>query len=65
MALTVKDIFKSLQKVTHPESKLDIVSLGMVQEVKVTDNRVSFTLVFKKNSDPTINQIRQSCVKQL
>ncbi|HOG19258.1 MAG TPA: Mrp/NBP35 family ATP-binding protein [Salinivirgaceae bacterium] len=65
MALTVKDIFKSLQKVTHPENKSDIVSLGMVQEVKVTGTKVSFTLVFKKNSDPTINQIRQSCVKQL
>jgi ATP-binding protein involved in chromosome partitioning len=65
MALTVKDIFKSLQKVIHPESKTDIVALGMVQEIKVSDNKAFFTLVFKKNSDPAINQIRQACVHQL
>jgi ATP-binding protein involved in chromosome partitioning len=65
MALTVKDIFKSLQKVVHPESKTDVVTLGMVQEVKIVGNKVSFTLVFKKNSDPSINQIRQACVHQL
>lgn len=65
MTITVKAIFKSLQEVKHPENKSDIVALGMVQEIKVEKQKVSFTLIFKTNSDPTINQIRQACVKQL
>ncbi|MDD2562803.1 MAG: Mrp/NBP35 family ATP-binding protein [Salinivirgaceae bacterium] len=63
--MNIKEIFKSLQKVNHPESKSDIVTLGMVQEIKIEGNKVSFTLIFKTNSDPSINQIRQACVQQL
>lgn len=65
MSLTIKDIYKSLQKINHPETNIDLLSAGMVQDVKISSNKVSFTLIFKKNSDPTINQIRQMCIDQL
>ncbi|MCQ2142661.1 MAG: Mrp/NBP35 family ATP-binding protein [Bacteroidales bacterium] len=48
-----KDILEALREVTHPAKKdRDIVSLGMVENVEVSDGAVSVTLAFSKHRDP-------------
>ena len=64
MQITTKDIFRHLQKVIHPELKKDIVTLGIVQDVRITDNHLTFTLSFNKASDLS-EQIKQECLNIL
>jgi len=48
-----EDILKILSEVTHPaKGDKDIVSLGMVHEVELEENRVVVVLAFSKRRDP-------------
>ena len=65
MEITVKEIFRSLQKIAHPVEGSDIVSLGYVQQIKINGNEVNFTLTFKTDRDPHIREIHYRCIEQL
>ncbi len=65
MTYTTKQIFTALRNVMHPKENKDIISLGMVQELEIEDNKVGFTLVFPIDTDPNIEPIRKACVKAL
>ncbi len=39
-----EDVIRSLRQVIDPDLKIDIVSLGMIKDLKVEDGRVKFTL---------------------
>jgi ATP-binding protein involved in chromosome partitioning len=58
-------ILKSLSKVIHPEKKVDIVSLGMISEVKTDSNGISLKLTPEKSNDPFISSIRSTIVRNL
>ena len=62
MNFTADQVFQALKTVIHPEKEKDIVSLGMVQDLKVEGKKVSFNLVLKKSNDPFANSIRKACV---
>jgi ATP-binding protein involved in chromosome partitioning len=51
--------------VKHPESGKDIVSLGMVEDLVVEDNKVSFNLVIKNSKDPFAKSLAKSCERTL
>lgn len=63
MSYTVENITEILKQVKHPESDQDIVSLGMVENLRVADEKVFFNLIFKKTNDPFISSIKKACVK--
>lgn len=63
MSYTSQQVFESLRQVTHPELKKDIISLGMVQELVIDGNKISFTLVFNKQTTTNIPLLKQACVK--
>src|SRR5215204_3060638 len=42
--VTVEQVMSSLRKVVDPELHKDIVSMGMVKDLAITDGKVSFTL---------------------
>jgi len=44
MPITEQDILKALSKVQDPELKKDLVSLGMVKDIKIDGDKVSFAL---------------------
>lgn len=51
--MTEHDIYTLLREVHHPARQdRDIVDLGMVSDVQVTDRKVSVTLAFTKKRDP-------------
>src|ERR1035437_6419688 len=58
-------ILKALSRVIHPETKKDIVSMGMITELESNENGISLTLVPEKSNDPFINSIRSTIVRTL
>lgn len=52
---------KLLAMVKYPGTTKDIVSLDMVQNMKIEGDKVSFRLVFQKSNDPFVNTIKKKC----
>ena len=42
--VTVDQVLSSLKKVVDPELHKDIVSMGMIKDLSITDSKVAFTL---------------------
>lgn len=62
--MDIKLIEEALKKVIHPEKGSDIVSLGMVEEIKFEEGRLKFKLV-SPSPDPLISTIKKECEKVL
>jgi len=50
-----------LRNVLNPESEKDIISLGMVQELRIDKGKISFSLIFPKSRNPFANAVKKSC----
>lgn len=61
MSLNTETVSKVLAQVVHPESSQDIVSLGMVENIRVEDDNIKFSLVFRKRRDPFASSIKRAC----
>lgn len=60
-----KDVTDSLRTVNYPGSNEDVVSLDMVQEIRIAGRHISFSLVFQKSNDPNIEQLVIDCEKAI
>lgn len=58
---TKEDILKALSNVEDPDLKKDIVTLGMVENLVVTDNAVSFDLVLTTPACPLKDMLVNAC----
>jgi ATP-binding protein involved in chromosome partitioning len=65
MAIQPKEINDALRHVNMPGSEQNIVELDMVQEIRITGKKVSFTLVFQKSNDPNIPIVKSLCVQTI
>ena len=65
MTYTNQQILEILRKVKHPEKQQDIVSLGMVDDIKIEGKKISFTLYFKKPNDPFTSSLKKACVQAI
>jgi len=65
MSYSKKQILDVLRNVKHPETAQDIVSMGMVDDVWIEENKAGFTLSFKKPTDPFINSMQKVCLQVL
>lgn len=61
MSFSQTDILKALSTVEDPDLKRDLVSLGMIKDVKVDPKKVSFTVVLTTPACPLKEKIRQDC----
>ncbi len=60
--VTEEEVFKALSKVEDPELGRDLVSLGMIQDVKVwSGGKVTFSLVLTTPSCPLKSQLAEAC----
>jgi ATP-binding protein involved in chromosome partitioning len=57
------DILNALRNVTHPEKGSDIVTLGMIGDIKVTREGIHIVLVPEKSNDPFLSSIKSNCVR--
>ena len=57
--VTKEDILQALREVHHPgKGDRDIVDLGMVHDVEITEGGVAVTLAFPKRRDPLAEYLR-------
>lgn len=61
MSLTQADILKALSTVQDPDLRKDLVSLGMIKEVAIADDKISFTVVLTTPACPLKEKIRKDC----
>jgi len=60
-----KNVTDALRNVKYPGSDKDIVSMNMVQEIRISGQKVSFSLVFQKSDDPNIKELVRACEKAI
>ena len=65
MSYSKKQILDALRNVKHPETAQDIVSMGMVDDIWIENNKAGFTLSFKKANDPFINSMQKVCIQAI
>ncbi len=65
MAIVPKNITDALREVYYPGSDKDIVTMDMVQEIRIAGKKVSFSLVFQRSDDPQVKEIVASCEKAI
>lgn len=63
--ITKQEIKQALDSVNFGDSGKSVIALKMIQDVKVEENRVTFSLVFGKADDPNIVPTKKACVKHL
>ncbi|MGV8092031.1 MAG: P-loop NTPase [Mangrovibacterium sp.] len=56
-----KNITDVLRQVNYPGSNQDIVSMDMVQEIRIAGKKVSFSLVFQRSDDQNIESLIKDC----
>ena len=56
-----KDVTDALRTVKYPDSNEDVVSMDMVQEIRIAGQQVNFSLVFQKSNDPNIESLVLAC----
>ena len=59
--ITPKNVTDTLRNIFYPGSNKDIVSLDMVQEIRIAGKRISFSLVFQRSNDPNIGILVLLC----
>src|SRR5512134_1888951 len=60
-AVRNEDVLKALATVQDPDLHRDLVSLGMIEDLAVSDGRVSFTLVLTTAACPLKAEIEENC----
>lgn len=60
---TREEVLATLKNVTHPEKGADIVSLGIVGDVTVSEEGIKILLVPEKSNDPFLASIKSNCVR--
>jgi ATP-binding protein involved in chromosome partitioning len=61
MNITPEQVIDALRNVDDPDLKKDIVSLGMVRDVVVREQQVSFTVVLTTPACPMKDMIQRAC----
>ncbi len=64
MDINIDNVLDILKQVKDPETGKDIVSLKAVQSLEISDNKISFSLIFA-NKSPFANSIEKACQKAL
>lgn len=63
MAATKEDVLKALSTVIDPDFGKDLVTLGMIKDVEVKGNKISFTVELTTPACPLKEIIRGDCLK--
>ena len=65
MQLSAEAILKTLSKVQDPDLKKDLVTLGMIQKIKIEGNKVNFNVVLTTPACPLKEVIKNNCLEEL
>lgn len=65
MSISKENILKALGEVQDPDLKKDLVTLGMIQQVNIDGNKISFQVVLTTPACPLKEIIRKDCENAL
>ncbi len=65
MELTKEKLLKALSEVIDPDLKKDLVSLGMIQNIRINGNNVVFDVVLTTPACPLKEVIRKDCEEKI
>jgi ATP-binding protein involved in chromosome partitioning len=63
--ISTEQILHALSHVQDPDLKKDLVTLGMIKNVQVNGEKVSFTVVLTTPACPLKEKIRQDCIRAI
>ena len=63
MEVQKEKILEVLSGIRHPETKKDIVSLGIVHEITYRDGDLWLGLKFSRANDPFIQSLKKACIR--
>jgi ATP-binding protein involved in chromosome partitioning len=59
------DILKALSKVQDPDLNQDLVTLGMIKDIKIEESKLSFTVVLTTPACPLKEKIKNDCLEAI
>lgn len=62
MIITEENVLAALSHVEDPDLKKDLVTLKMIKDVKIDDNKVSFTLELTTPACPMKDMLKNACI---
>ncbi|MGQ0827039.1 MAG: Mrp/NBP35 family ATP-binding protein [Bacteroidota bacterium] len=62
MSITAEKVLEALKNVEDPDLKKDLVTLGMIRDLKIDGKNVSFTVVLTTPACPMKEMIHKACV---
>jgi len=62
---TKEEILKALSYVEEPDLKKDLVTLNMIEDVKINDNEVSFSVILTTPACPLKEMIHNACLNAI
>jgi len=65
MDISKEQVINALKFVHDPDLHKDVVSLGMIEDIKVDGNKVSFKLVLTTPACPMKDKMKNDCVKAI
>ncbi len=65
MKYTGSQVLEALKEVMHPEKNADLVSLNMIENIKIEGEKISFELIFPGANDPFVNSLKKACVQAI
>ncbi len=65
MGISEKAVLDALREVQDPDLKKDLVTLGMIQHIRIQDRQVTFDVVLTTPACPLKELIRKDCEKAL
>jgi len=65
MKITKENILSALKHVIDPDLGKDLVTLNMIEDIKIEDRKVSFKLVLTTPACPLKNELKQACVDEI
>lgn len=65
MELTKENLLKALSEVIDPDLKKDLVSLGMIQNIHIDDNKAAFDVVLTTPACPLKEVIKKDCEEKI
>ncbi|MEM7296951.1 MAG: Mrp/NBP35 family ATP-binding protein [Bacteroidota bacterium] len=65
MELTKENLLKALSEVQDPDLKKDLVTLGMIQNIHIDENKAAFDVVLTTPACPLKEVIKNDCIKAI
>lgn len=65
MELTKENVLKALRHVDDPDIKKDLVTLGMIENIAIEGDRLSFTVMLTTPACPLKELIKNNCLKAI